>query len=567
MTPDHGRAEPPSSDAFRLLVENVTEYAIYMLDRDGYVLTWNAGGKRIKGYDADEILGKHFSIFYTAADAKRGKPDYALRIADGEGRFEDEGWRVRRDGSRFWAHVVITALRSPDGRLVGYTKITRDLTDQKRREDERAALLALERQAREDAQAGLDRIRAIQSVTEAALTFFSLDELLPELLERIRAVLGADTAAVLLLSEDGDVLIARAAKGLEEEVERNVRIPLGAGFAGRVAAERRPIVLDDVERADVLNPILLEKGIRSLVGVPLLVQSRVLGVLHVGTFRRRPFSNDDVELLQIIADRVALSIDHARLVAVATAARSEADAASALLRARDEFLSIAAHELKTPMTSAKTAAQLLARSFARSDANKTQQSRAIALIVQQIDKLSRLVTLLLETVRAQGGQLAPQRQRTNVVALIRGSVAEAQSATTAHELVLSAPESLWMSVDPFRLEQVMTNLLSNAIKFSPDGGRIDVDVKRPTPTHVWISVRDRGLGVAPEHREHLFERFFQAHRDRSGMGLGLYISRQIVEAHGGTIYAEFPPDVGARFVMSLPVGLHDVSEESAAESA
>src|ERR671936_2140714 len=333
MTPDHGRAEPPSSDAFRLLVENVTEYAIYMLDRDGYVLTWNAGGKRIKGYDADEILGKHFSIFYTAADAKRGKPDYALRIAEGEGRFEDEGWRVRRDGSRFWAHVVITALRSPDGRLIGYAKITSDLTEQKRREDERAALLALERQAREDAQAGLDRIRAIQSVTEAALTFFSLDELLPELLERIRAVLGADTAAVLLLSEDGDVLIARAAKGLEEEVERNVRIPLGAGFAGRVAAERRPIVLDDVERADVLNPILLEKGIRSLVGVPLLVQSRVLGVLHVGTFRRRPFSNDDVELLQIIADRVALSIDHARLVAVATAARSEADAASAQLRA------------------------------------------------------------------------------------------------------------------------------------------------------------------------------------------------------------------------------------------
>src|SRR3954462_1036419 len=158
----------------------------------------------------------------------------------------------------------------------------------------------------------VDRVDELQRVTDAALAYLSLDDLLKELLDRISATLGSDTAAFLLLDEDTDELVARAAKGIEEEVEQGVRIPLGKGFAGRIASERHPIFLPDVEHSDVLNPILREKGIRSLLGVPLIVEGRVIGVLHVGTLTPREFTAADTELLQLAADRAATSIERAR---------------------------------------------------------------------------------------------------------------------------------------------------------------------------------------------------------------------------------------------------------------
>jgi serine phosphatase RsbU (regulator of sigma subunit)/anti-sigma regulatory factor (Ser/Thr protein kinase) len=156
-------------------------------------------------------------------------------------------------------------------------------------------------------------LEALQRVADAALAYLSEDELLRELLLRISEILGSDTAAILLLDETGTTLRARAAKGIEEEVERGVQIPVGQGFAGRIAAERRAIAIEDVDHADILNPILREKGIRSLLGVPLLAEDRVLGVLHVGSLTRRSFTADERDLLQLAADRAAVAIQHAHL--------------------------------------------------------------------------------------------------------------------------------------------------------------------------------------------------------------------------------------------------------------
>ncbi len=156
-------------------------------------------------------------------------------------------------------------------------------------------------------------LEALQRVADAALAYLSEDELLPELLQRITEILHTDTAAILLLDETGKTLHARAAKGIEEEVERGVQIPVGKGFAGRIAAARQPIVIDDVDHADILNPILREKGIRSLLGVPLLAESRVLGVLHVGSLAPRRFTADERDLLQLAGDRAALAIQNAKL--------------------------------------------------------------------------------------------------------------------------------------------------------------------------------------------------------------------------------------------------------------
>jgi signal transduction histidine kinase len=166
-----------------------------------------------------------------------------------------------------------------------------------------------------------ERVRRLQSVTDAALAHLQLDELLRALLERTRQILEVDTCAILLLDEETNELVARAALGIEEEVERGVRIPVGGGFAGRIAAEKQPVVLDEVDHAHVLNPILLEKGIKSMLGVPLIVEGTARGVLHVGSLTPRKFRGDDVELLQLVADRAALAIEHARAYEAERAAR------------------------------------------------------------------------------------------------------------------------------------------------------------------------------------------------------------------------------------------------------
>ena len=157
------------------------------------------------------------------------------------------------------------------------------------------------------------RAAELLTITDAALGYTSLEDMLCELLERIRGALGVDTAAVLLLDEDRGVLIARAARGLEEEVRQGVQVPLARGFAGRVAAEERPIVIDDLDRADVWNPILRQKGIRSMLGVPIQSGTRTIGVLHVGTLVRRLFDDDDMSLLQLAANRAGRAIDDARM--------------------------------------------------------------------------------------------------------------------------------------------------------------------------------------------------------------------------------------------------------------
>jgi rsbT co-antagonist protein RsbR len=172
-----------SEESFRLLVEGVKDYAIIMLDPDGNVASWNAGAQRFKGYRSEEIMGKHFSCFYTPEDFQRGLPDQELAIAAKEGRFEDEGWRVRKDGKKFWANVIITALRDKDGTLRGFSKVTRDLTDRKQADEQ------IQQQAKEIMELSTPVMQVWQGVVVAPL-IGSLDstrtqQFMERLLDRI----------------------------------------------------------------------------------------------------------------------------------------------------------------------------------------------------------------------------------------------------------------------------------------------------------------------------------------------------------------------------------------------
>jgi signal transduction histidine kinase len=175
-------------------------------------------------------------------------------------------------------------------------------------------------------------------------------------------------------------------------------------------------------------------------------------------------------------------------------------------------------------------------------------------VSRQADKLSRLITQLLDISRFEAGKLPIETQKVDLPAFIHDVVAGAHSSQESHSIVISAPEALVADIDPLRFEQVLSNLLNNAVRYSPDGGTITISLRSPESNLVELSIRDRGLGIPPEKRDRIFERFYQAHQheSRSGMGLGLYISRQIVRMHGGELFAEFPEDGGTCFVIRLP---------------
>ena len=215
------------------------------------------------------------------------------------------------------------------GRLVGIMHVgslsPREFTEEETRLLEQAAsriapaieharLYDAERAAREKAEAALDELRALQELSDAALAHLDLDAMLLEVLERLRGALHTDTAAILLLDEESDELVARAARGLEEEVERGTRVPVGRGFAGRIAADRRVVEIPDLDHAEVVNPILREKGIKSMLGAPLVAGGEIRGVVHVATLKPRAFTEAEARLLQLAADRIAMALDHARLV-------------------------------------------------------------------------------------------------------------------------------------------------------------------------------------------------------------------------------------------------------------
>lgn len=241
------------------------------------------------------------------------------------------------------------------------------------------------------------------------------------------------------------------------------------------------------------------------------------------------------------------------------AARVEAEAA---VRMRDEFLSIAAHELKTPVTGLLGFSEL-----AQYEMDKRESSdelrHAVDVIQRQSTKLSGLVSQLLNISQIEGGKVALNRSLTDVVRVAQDVARTARSNSGQHDIAVVGPQSLQAMVDPLRFEEVLTNLVENAVKFSPSGGAIEIDICEPEPWRFRVAVSDHGIGIPPAHRAGIFDRFYQAHSGDfyGGMGLGLYISKQIVDLHGGRLVAEFPAAGGTRFVAELPNGLADDEQE------
>jgi signal transduction histidine kinase len=393
---------------------------------------------------------------------------------------------------------------------------------------EHARLYEAERDAR-------IRLENVQAVTDAALEHLGLDELLSELMVRIREILATDTGAILLLDDRGRQLVARAAVGLEGEVERRIPVPIGRGFAGRVASEGRPIVLDDVNHADLHNPLLREKGIKSLLGAPLLVRGEVIGVVHVGTLQPRAFTPEDIHLLQLVAERAGLAIEKARLH----------EDVLRLDKLKLDFVAVASHELRTPATSVYGITATLRE---RGDSLPPEQREELEeALWQQADRLRRLIEQLLDLSRLDARALSIDPRRLRVRTVV-DDVVDALARHRPADVIVDVDSELDAVVDPVAFDRALSNLLANALRHGEPPVLVTAERR---DRHLRVAVEDAGPGVPPELVPRLFDRFERG-EEGPGSGLGLAIAKAYAHANGGDVIYDMGAR-GARFELVLPL--------------
>jgi PAS domain S-box-containing protein len=568
------------------VAEVVLGQALPALDANaGQVLLLSADGAElellgVRGYPP-ELLRPGQRVPATAsvpiADAVRSGEPVLLASPEERGArypaLEERAARFPALGPhRAWAAYPLGV----DGRTVGVLALTwlaprgfddedrafmRALAQQCTQALERARLLEAERAARTTAEAAHRRAAFLAEASATLGTSLDYERRLAEV-ARLAVPALADWCAVDLLEPDGSLQRVAAvhadpagAEVAHQLAERFPSIPATATHTAlRVVRSGEPwfdpAVAEDRFVAEARSPehlaLLRRLGFRGEIVVPLVASGTPLGTLTLVAGDGRPrYTPDDLALAAEFAGRCALAIDNARLHRRAQEA----------VRARDEFIAVAAHDLRAPLTTMRGYAQLALRQLAGGPGPDPERlRRALGEVDAQTRRLERLIGRLLDVARLEGAAVALERAQADVAALVEAVVEGFRVSHPERVIAVRAPEPLPAAVDPVRLEEVVANLLDNALKYAPVGAPVEVEVGAPEPETVRIAVRDHGPGIPPERRARLFERFYQAHEGTGagGVGLGLYISRHFVGLHGGTIAVEAPEGGGTRFVVLLP---------------
>jgi PAS domain S-box-containing protein len=490
------RAKPESA-LFELMTQRVQDYAIFLLDTGGRVMSWNAGARLMKQYAPDEIVGKHFSIFYTPEDIARNWPSHELQRALMEGRFEDEGWRVRKDGSRFWANVIITALRDEQGKLLAFSKITRDQSERKRQE--------------EDLRQSEERFRLlVEGVQDYAIYLLSPEGTITSWNSGARRIKGYDAAEVI-----------------GKHVSRFYAADdIAAGKPWTELANAR-----EHGRAEDQGWRIRRDGSRFWARV-------VVTALRDADGRLQGFAKVTQDLTR----------------------QRHSEALEAAAQQVNDFIAILAHELRNPLAPIRNAAQLL-KAMQPGDANFEplrqaidRQSGQLARIVDDLLDIGRVTrgTLSMHKASVEVAEIV-----SRAVEAARPLIDGARHVLT----VQLPPRSVRIEADELRLTQALTNILNNAARYTDPGGRIGISVSTANGEgrrFALIRVTDNGQGIEPQFLGSIFGMFVQGKRSRdragSGLGVGLALARSIVELHHGSLEAQSAGrGKGSQFTIRIPV--------------
>jgi PAS domain S-box-containing protein len=496
-----------AEEKLRLMVESATDSAIFTVDPEGRIASWNSGAARLFGYSEPEILGHDLATLFTEEDSARRVPEQELATAASKGRSSDERWHRRKDGSRFFASGVLTPIFDDENRLRGYTKVARDITDRK---------------------AGEEAIR------EAAV--------------RLKAIV--DTAA------DGIITIDEAGKveSMNPAAERIFGYPHAEVVGRHVWA-----LFAGPHPADPHNgqPNDLWAGAQELLGAPREVEGRrkdgakfpmELAVSETRLGLRRIFTGivrDMTERKKTIEERTRLVIE----LEAERAALKDAD------ERKDQFLAMLAHELRNPLAPISNAVQIMRVE----GPGGPSLGWSIEVIEDQVKHLTRMVDDLLDVSRITRGTVELRKEVVELSEVVELAIEASRPMLEGykHHLSVTLPEApLLLEVDPPRMAQVLSNLLNNAAKYTPEGGQIAVVAGQSDRT-VTIHVSDNGIGIAPDLLPRIFDLFVQADqtlsRSRGGVGIGLTLVKSLVELHGGRVtVTSGVPGKGSEFTIELP---------------
>jgi PAS domain S-box-containing protein len=498
-----------SEERYRLMVEGVRDYCIFMLDPGGHIVTWNDGARRTKGYTANEIIGKHFSTFYTSEDLESKKPERELKIAVATGKYEEEGWRVKKNGSVFWANVVITSLYNEQNKLIGFSKVTRDLTDRKENEEHL-------RQSEE-------RYRSlVQQVTDYGIFMMDEQGRIISWNEGARRIKGYEEPEIngkyfSIFYPEEDILNGKPAFELKQAREE-----------GKYEEEGWRIRKDGTRfwANVVITPVYNNEG--SLIGY-----SKVTRDL---TERK--------EAEKALRDSYERYRELNQELKVTNAELSYAN------QELEQFTSIVSHDLQEPIRTIKSFLQLIDIKLSQGqyDDLKTYITKSITAAV----RMKELIQNLLHYSQLSKGELMEARVTVNE--LFNEALQNLKTtvdASNAQIIIENEVNTLWG--DRVQLVQLIQNLLSNALKFvDKDKPQIYIRCYKERG-YVKFSVSDNGIGIAEGDLHKVFEIFRRLNTDKEypGTGIGLAICKKIVDRHRGRIWPESEPGRGTTFYFTI----------------
>jgi signal transduction histidine kinase len=406
----------------------------------------------------------------------------------------------------------------------------------------------------------LEQLRFLHQVARLATTARTWDELLDTVVDGTRDALHADVSSLYLLDRDGAYLTLAATNGLDRFQIGRARVPFGEGVTGRVAAERRPLVIPDV-KADTrflwVRGLDQRRFVTSMLSVPLSWRDQIVGVLNIQNERPRHYTDDDVAQLGAIADLLAGIVEKGRQQ---TEAEARVEALKAIDEARSELIALVTHELRTPLAVVRAYADLLAEepplSGRQSRDRERRRTRAVwhDATLEQIERLDRLVDSILASVRVVPDQPAAVSP-VDLGPVVQEVVASLRPLLGRHRVEIAPSVRLQALADPPRLRQILEHLVENAVKYAPPETAISIDWAIVEGV-VRLGVRDEGPGIPEEWRERIFEPY--ARRDTHtarGSGIGLYAAKRLGESMGARLWCEPAVPHGARFVVAMPAAV------------
>jgi PAS domain S-box-containing protein len=506
--------------AFVEVVAGVRDYCVSLLNPAGKVLSWNAGAETIYGYRAQEIVGKHYSLFYTSDEISTGWPGHKLQVATSTGRFEDQGWRMRKDGTRFWADTVLSSLRDENGELQGFLKICRDLTDSK--------------QAEEKLRVSEERFRLmVDSVQDYAIFMLDPRGIVTTWNSGAERLKGYQAAEIIGQHFSRFYPQEAIDRGWPDEELRQ------AVLCGRFEDEGWRLRKDGTPFWANVVLTALRDNLGSLVGYAKVTRDLT--------------ERKDTE-------------EQARRIAEEAAARRAAEAASEERQRlvdelkladqrKDQFLATLAHELRNPLAPLRSGLRVLSLL----DCHDEQLQETRQMMERQLSHMVRLVDDLLDMSRISRGKVTLQKQRLTLQSVVEQALEISRPALerAGHQIFVQLPpQPLWVEADLTRLSQVLANLLNNAAKFTPPGGRIQIEGTSQAG-EIQLLVSDNGIGIPEEKISEVFDIFTQVSRfqehSQDGLGIGLSLVKYLVELHGGRVEARSEgKGQGAQFTVHLP---------------